>query len=204
MVRPKPRHSGQAPSGLLKLNSPGVGGRISRSQCAQCQPVEKGISDCGLRTADCSPRSTFGFRRSTFDVLLADPNEVDPVFPETQRRLDRLRPGEIAILFRDRDAILDDLNPRSESAHFLVGIGADDFAIQPDAQISLLLEKLEEIARFRFRRNRNPKGEQDRLARDDRATLHPRSTSRSRGESRARSSGKRRARSAARATSDNH
>src|SRR5438105_15871693 len=52
IVRPNPRHSGQAPSGLLKLKRPGVGGRISRSQCAQCQPVEKGIPDCRLRTAE--------------------------------------------------------------------------------------------------------------------------------------------------------
>jgi len=44
IVRPKPRHSGQAPSGLLKLKSPGVGGRMSMSQCAQCQPVENGNS----------------------------------------------------------------------------------------------------------------------------------------------------------------
>src|SRR6202011_886933 len=53
MVRPKPRHSGQAPSGLLKLKRTGVGGRMSMSQWAQCEPVEKGISDCGLRIADC-------------------------------------------------------------------------------------------------------------------------------------------------------
>src|SRR5439155_20451890 len=52
IVRPNPRQSGQAPSGLLKLKRPGVGGRISRSQCAQCQPVEKGIPDCRLRTAE--------------------------------------------------------------------------------------------------------------------------------------------------------
>src|SRR5205814_4919574 len=52
IVRPKPRHSGHAPSGLLKLKRPGVGGRISRSQCGQCQPVEKGVSDCGSRIAE--------------------------------------------------------------------------------------------------------------------------------------------------------
>src|SRR6266853_2215682 len=52
MVRPQPRHSGHAPSGLLKLKRPGVGGRISRSQCAQCQPVEDGISDFGLRVEE--------------------------------------------------------------------------------------------------------------------------------------------------------
>src|SRR5204862_7072587 len=52
IVRPNPRHSGQAPSGLLKLKRPGVGGRISRSQCAQCQPTENGISHCGLRSGE--------------------------------------------------------------------------------------------------------------------------------------------------------
>ena len=35
-------------SGLLKLKRPGVGGRISRSQCAQCQPVENGCSAAGF------------------------------------------------------------------------------------------------------------------------------------------------------------
>src|SRR5437667_6045533 len=44
MVRPKPRHAGHAPNGLLKLNRPVLGGRMSMSQCAQCQPVEKGIA----------------------------------------------------------------------------------------------------------------------------------------------------------------
>ena len=29
---------------IIKTEKPGVGGRMSRSQCAQCQPVEKGIS----------------------------------------------------------------------------------------------------------------------------------------------------------------
>src|SRR5437762_13522101 len=52
MVRPNPRHSGHAPSGLLKLKRPAVGARISRSQYAQCQPVEKGCSDCGWQIAE--------------------------------------------------------------------------------------------------------------------------------------------------------
>src|SRR5438105_15407987 len=42
IVRPKPRQSGHAPSGLLKLKRPTVGGRMSKSHQAQCQPVEKG------------------------------------------------------------------------------------------------------------------------------------------------------------------
>src|SRR2546430_8485541 len=71
MVRPNPRHSGQAPSGLLKLKSPGVGGRISRSQWAQCQPVEKGISDVGLRIAEReSPLSGFRFPVSEIGMML--------------------------------------------------------------------------------------------------------------------------------------
>src|SRR5205823_12625281 len=45
IVRPKPRHVGHAPSGLLKVKSPGVDDRMSRSQCGQCHPVEKGISE---------------------------------------------------------------------------------------------------------------------------------------------------------------
>src|SRR6516165_4490335 len=44
IVRPKPRQSGQAPSGLLKLKRPTVGGRMSKSHQAQCQPVEKGTA----------------------------------------------------------------------------------------------------------------------------------------------------------------
>src|ERR1043166_8420120 len=52
MVRPNPRHSGHAPNGLLKLNKPGLGGGGSMSQGGQCQPVEKGNSDCRLPTAD--------------------------------------------------------------------------------------------------------------------------------------------------------
>src|SRR6476660_1105719 len=42
IVRPKHRQSGHAPSGLLKLKRPTVGGRISKSHQAQCQPVENG------------------------------------------------------------------------------------------------------------------------------------------------------------------
>src|SRR6201982_2477788 len=44
IVRPKPRQSGHAPSGLLKLKRPTVGGRPSKSHQAQCQPVEKGTT----------------------------------------------------------------------------------------------------------------------------------------------------------------
>ena len=45
---------------------------------------------------------------------------------------------------------------RAPSRLIFVGIDAHDFAVDPDAQITLLLEKVEEIARLRLRRNRNP------------------------------------------------
>ena len=40
-VRPKPRHVGQAPMGLLKLKSPGVGAGSVMPQSAQDQSVLK-------------------------------------------------------------------------------------------------------------------------------------------------------------------
>ena len=49
MTRPKPRHFGHAPRGLLKENNPGDGGRMSRSQRGQCQPVENGMPSASGR-----------------------------------------------------------------------------------------------------------------------------------------------------------
>ena len=60
IVRPKPRHSGHAPSGLLKLKSPGVGERISRSQCAQCQAVENGIAETVVAAVSAAVLETLG------------------------------------------------------------------------------------------------------------------------------------------------
>src|SRR6201993_2331903 len=44
IVRPKPRQSGHAPSGLLKLKRPTAGGRMSKLHQAQCHPVENGAA----------------------------------------------------------------------------------------------------------------------------------------------------------------
>ena len=87
-------------------------------------------------------------------------DNVDPVFAETQRGLDRF--GEARPIFlTDRDAILNDLHARAEPFDFCFAISADDLAVDPNAQITLLLEEVEEIARLGFRRNGNPEGDQD-------------------------------------------
>src|SRR2546425_12664915 len=41
MMRPNPRHAGQAPTGLLKLKSAGEASRYSMSHCAQWRRLEK-------------------------------------------------------------------------------------------------------------------------------------------------------------------
>ena len=126
MVRPKPRHAGHAPNGLLKLKSPGVGGRISRSQCAQCQPVEKG---CILLCV---------FVRST-KLIWSFPKRRAVSIDSTSRG---------ARFLADRQAILDDLNAGAEPDVSCVAVCPNDFAVQPDAQVALLLEEGEEIARL--------------------------------------------------------
>ncbi len=104
-----------------------------------------------MRNCLVAPRSAFRFR-----------DHIDPVLSETQRRLERLDQPR-AIFLGDRDAVLNDLHPRAEPADFLLGVGADDLPVQPDPKISLLLDELEEITRFRLRRNGHPKGNQHRL-----------------------------------------
>src|SRR5207247_10875492 len=66
VVRTKARQAGDAPSGLLELKSPRVGGRMSRWQWAKCQPVEKGravvaaVSAAFVEIAGDTPASTLG------------------------------------------------------------------------------------------------------------------------------------------------
>src|SRR4051812_487310 len=87
-------------------------------------------------------------------------DDVDAIFSKTQSCLERFS-NTRTILVSDRNPILDDLHARAESINFCVGIGAHDFAIQPDAQVALLLEKLKELARIGFRGNGNPERDQD-------------------------------------------
>ena len=98
-------------------------------------------------------------------LLRLEVDEIDPVFAEAQRDLDRFDQAR-ARLFRNRQAILNDLHARAKAPDLLVGIGPDDVAIQPDAQVALLLEELKKLARIGLRWDPDPKGEQDRLARE--------------------------------------
>src|SRR4029077_18245739 len=79
MVRPNPRHSEHAPSGLLKLKRPGVGGRISRSQCAQCQPEEKGNSEAGVAAVSAAVLEIAG------DTPASTAAEMTLIFPFPNR-----------------------------------------------------------------------------------------------------------------------
>ena len=94
-------------------------------------------------------RSVFGVRRSAFGVSFAHRHHVDPILPKPQRRLERLNQPRTR-LRGNRDSILDHLHPRAQPAHLLIRIRAHHFAIEPDAQIALLLQKLEELPRISF------------------------------------------------------
>ena len=85
-------------------------------------------------------------------------DEVDPVLAETKRGLDRLdEPG--AVLVANRYAILDDLDPRAEPKLFVLGVGPNDLATEPDAQVALLLEKGEKIRRLGLGWDGDPESE---------------------------------------------
>ena len=86
-------------------------------------------------------------------------DNVDAVFAEAERDLDCF--GETrAIFLADRDSVLNDLHARAESFDFCVGIDAHHLAAQPDAQITLLLQKIKKIARLGFERDGNPEGDE--------------------------------------------
>ena len=83
-------------------------------------------------------------------------DEVDPVFAETKRGLDRLdEPG--AIFLANRQAILDHLYPRAEPEVLRAVDLLDDLAVKPDAEVALLLEEGEKIVAPRFLPERRPK-----------------------------------------------
>ena len=61
----------------------------------------------------------------------------------------------------DQNSILDDLHARAQAFDLFVAIDPDHFPVDPNAEIALLLEKTEEVARLRFGRHRHPEGEQN-------------------------------------------
>src|SRR5215831_4129369 len=65
------------------------------------------------------------------------------------------------VVFCYRDPILDDLNACSQALDFCIGINADDLTVQPNTQVTLLLQKFEEFARLGFRRNSDPESDKN-------------------------------------------
>src|SRR5207245_6116177 len=105
-------------------------------------------------------RHTRCYRDWSSDVCSSDLDDVDFTFAETERGLERFNQARTIFLV-DRDAILNDLNPGAESLDFFrIVIHADDFVVNPNAEISLLLEELEKRSWFGFGRNCHPKCDQ--------------------------------------------
>src|SRR5437588_6286460 len=90
-------------------------------------------------------------------------NDVDLVLAEAQRGFDRFDEAS-AIRFGDSDPVLNDLNARTESFDFFLRIDAHDFVVDPDAQITLLLDEIEKDTRFYFRRHCDPESDEHILA----------------------------------------
>ena len=83
-------------------------------------------------------------------------NHVHLTFAKAQRGLDCFDQSR-AIFPSDRDAILNDLHTRAESFSFWIRIVyAHDFVVDPNAQVSLLLEEIEKFSRLRSRRDCDP------------------------------------------------
>src|SRR5689334_12246097 len=110
-------------------------------------PSRTGIY-CGLPTC------------SVFDVFPEQADDVDLPFPKSQRGLDRFGQAR-SVFFRDRDAVLNDLDTRPQALDLGTAINADYLAVQPNAQITLLLEKFEEFTRLGFGRNSDPESDED-------------------------------------------
>src|ERR1700730_9390755 len=117
-----------------------------------------------LRIADGGLRRSWGLgmRRWAFGVFF-DRNDIDSVLAESQCGLERLHQTR-PILGTDRDAVLNDLHARAESFDLRAGIDTHDLVIDPDAQVALLLQKIEELARRGFYRNGNPECDEHILA----------------------------------------
>src|SRR5262245_45427601 len=89
-------------------------------------------------------------------LLLLRIDNVDLSLAEAERGLDRFDDPR-AILVGDFDPVLDDLNTRAEPLDLCRIVNAHDFVVDPDAEIPLLLEEFEILARVGLRGNADPK-----------------------------------------------
>ena len=95
--------------------------------------------------------------------FLRNRNDIDFVFTKTQSCFDCFHESG-TIFVADRDPILNHLHACAETLDFFVGIDAHDLVVDPNAQVALLLEKIKERARLRFRGDGNPESNENRLA----------------------------------------
>ncbi len=148
--------------------------RTSAQRAVETEQPRRGRPDI-----DVAVRAMPADRKRRF-LLRLEIDEVDAVLAETERCFDRFRQAG-AILFRERDPVLDDLDPGAETRRRFTGIAANDLAGQPDAEVALLLQELEKISRLRLRRHADPEGDEHRPAgqltqyflRDGRSGLRP-------------------------------
>src|ERR1700720_2658359 len=98
-------------------------------------------------------------------MAIRERDDINFVFAKAQRGLQRFNKTR-AVCVADRNAILNDLNARTEALDFLVRIDAHDFVVDPATQIALLLDEIEKLARFRFGWNGDPEVEQHIFARE--------------------------------------
>src|SRR6516162_2610425 len=89
-------------------------------------------------------------------------DDVNFSFSKSQSRLQRLNQAR-AIFGSDRDSILNDLNPRPKPFDFFwIGIDPHNFIVDPDSEVTLLLEKFEKLLGIGFGWNGNPKRNENR------------------------------------------
>ena len=96
--------------------------------------------------------------------ISCDWNHIHLAFAKAQRGLDCLDQTP-AIFFSDSDAILNDLHTHAEPLGFWIGfVHSHDLIVDPNPQVSLLLQEIEEPSRLRFRRDRNSERDDNILA----------------------------------------
>src|SRR5207249_10183904 len=106
-------------------------------------------------------RPAFGsLRRGEHACVYSQGNDIDFALAETKRGLDGFHQAR-ATFFPDRDAILNDLHADAKPFDFWFGIHAYNSIVDPNAQITLLLQEIEKIARLSFGGNRDPKGDKN-------------------------------------------
>ena len=93
-------------------------------------------------------------------LLGLDVNNVDAILAKTKRGLERFGQSR-PIFVGDRDAILNHLHSWTKPIDLRVGVHAHDFAVDPNAEVTLLLQKMEKIARLGFLGNRNPERDEN-------------------------------------------